>query len=473
MPHTGGSDFSTVGAMTNLPFGFSSADDDDPEGGSRPGQGPGAGGFDLNQLGSMLSQLGQMMSQAGTSGSSGPVNYDLAKQLATSQVPASHPASSIDVAQVADAVALAEVWLDGATSLPAGVRTSTAWTPRQWIEATMPTWEKLCSPIAEQVSRAWVEGLPEQAKAQAGPLLAMMGSMGGMAFGSQLGQGLAQLATEVLTSTDVGLPLGPDGTAALLPRSIAEFGSGLNLPEDQVRLYLATREAAHHRLYAGVPWLRDRVISLISDYAGAISVDFSAVEQLASSIDPSDPASIEAALGQGLFEPTITPGQQAAMAQLETLLALVEGWVDTVVADAVGERLPGASALRETLRRRRATGGPAEQTFATLIGLELRPRRLRAAAELWTSVGESRGTEGRDTLWAHPDLLPSLADLDDPAGFVERDKKFSELLAGLDEIDTGVLDETADPAARAPDTADPEASEGTDGPGPQDKPRPV
>jgi putative hydrolase len=473
MPHTGGSDFSTVGAMTNLPFGFSSADDDDPEGGSRPGQGPGAGGFDLNQLGSMLSQLGQMMSQAGTSGSSGPVNYDLAKQLATSQVPASHPASSIDVAQVADAVALAEVWLDGATSLPAGVRTSTAWTPRQWIEATMPTWEKLCSPIAEQVSRAWVEGLPEQAKAQAGPLLAMMGSMGGMAFGSQLGQGLAQLATEVLTSTDVGLPLGPDGTAALLPRSIAEFGSGLNLPEDQVRLYLATREAAHHRLYAGVPWLRDRVISLISDYAGAISVDFSAVEQLASSIDPSDPASIEAALGQGLFEPTITPGQQAAMAQLETLLALVEGWVDTVVADAVGERLPGASALRETLRRRRATGGPAEQTFATLIGLELRPRRLRAAAELWTSVGESRGTEGRDTLWAHPDLLPSLADLDDPAGFVERDKKFSELLAGLDDIDTGVLDETADPAATAPDTADPEASEGTDGPGPQDKPRPV
>ena len=111
---------------------------------------------------------------------------------------------------MAEAVALAEVWLDGATSLPAGVRTSTAWTPRQWIDATMPTWEKLCSPIAEQVSRAWVDGLPGQAKAQAGPLLAMMGSMGGMAFGSQLGQGLAQLATEVLTSTDVGLPLGPE-----------------------------------------------------------------------------------------------------------------------------------------------------------------------------------------------------------------------------------------------------------------------
>ena len=375
-----------VGRMTNLPFGFSPSGDDDPDG--KPGQGPGPGGFDLGQLGSMLSQLGQMMSQANASGgSTGPVNYDLARRLATSQLPASHPASAVDVNKVVEAIKLAEVWLDGATALPAGARTATAWTPRQWVDATMPAWEKLCSPIAEQVSRAWVDGLPEQAKAQAGPLLAMMGSMGGMAFGSQLGQGLAQLATEVLTSTDVGIPLGPEGTAALLPRSISEFGAGLNLPEDQVRLYLAVREAAHHRLYAGTPWLRDRVVSLINDYARAISVDFSAVEQLASSIDPSDPASIEAALGQGMFEPTITPGQQAAMAELETLLALVEGWVDTVVAEAVGERLPGANALRETLRRRRATGGPAEQTFATLIGLELRPRRLRAAAELWQAVG--------------------------------------------------------------------------------------
>ena len=118
-----------------------------------------------------------------------------------------------------------------------------------------------------------------------------------------------------------------------------------------------------------------------------------------------------------MFEPTITPGpRRRTLAALETLLALVEGWVDTVVAEAVGDRLPGAAALQETLRRRRATGGPAEQTFATLIGLELRPRRLRAAADLWRNLESSRGIEGRDALWAHPDLLPSSSDLDDPAG---------------------------------------------------------
>jgi putative hydrolase len=120
-----------------------------------------------------------------------------------------------------------------------------------------------------------------------------------------------------------------------------------------------------------------------------------------------------------LFEPETTPDQQAALRRLETLLALVEGWVDAVVADAAGQRMPGAQALRETSRRRRASGGPAEQTFATLVGLELRPRRLREAAALWWAVTSKHGVSGRDSLWGHPDLLPGADDLDDPIGFAE------------------------------------------------------
>jgi putative hydrolase len=105
--------------------------------------------------------------------------------------------------------------------------------------------------------------------------------------------------------------------------------------------------------------------------------------------------------------------------RLETLLALVEGWVDAVVAAAAGDRMAGAEALREASRRRRASGGPAEQTFATLVGLELRPRRLREAAALWWGVTEKHGVAGRDAIWSHPDLLPSADDLDDPLGFAD------------------------------------------------------
>jgi uncharacterized protein (DUF2342 family) len=79
--------------------------------------------------------------------------------------------------------------------------------------------------------------------------------------------------------------------------------------------------------------------------------------------------------------------------------------------------MPTAAKLQETFRRRRAAGGPAEQTFATLVGLELRPRRLRDASTLWASLRTRQGTEARDGVWMHPDLLPTPADLDDPLGF--------------------------------------------------------
>ena len=94
--------------------------------------------------------------------------------------------------------------------------------------------------------------------------------------------------------------------------------------------------------------------------------------------------------------------------------------MQTVVNAALGERIPGADALGETLRRRRATGGPAEQTFATLVGLELRPRKLREAAALWDRLTKAVGVDARDAVWQHPDLLPGADDLDDPAAFIDR-----------------------------------------------------
>lgn len=431
--------------MTNLPFGFSMHDPDEHgedkpgEGGNNPPggnplgplgfggnplggnpMGGGSGPFDFGQLGQMLSQLGQMLSQSGSE--SGPVNYDLAKQIAVQKLtPSGLGGSEPDkVKAVSDAIHLAEMWLDPVTTLPVGATKVDAWSARDWVERTLSTWQRLCDPVARRVSGAWVEALPAEAKEAAGPLLSIVGQMGGMAFGSQLGGALAQLGSEVLTSTEVGLPLGPTGTAALLPANIEKFTAGLELPASEVMVFLAVREAAHHRLFTHVPWLRQRLLATVEEYARGITVDTSALEQLASQVDPTNPETIEQAMSSGLLEPQTTDAQKAALARLETLLALVEGWVDVVVADAVGDRLPGAAALRETLRRRRASGGPAEQTFATLVGLELRPRRLRAASSLWKLVGDRHGIQVRDDVWSHPDLVPTSADLDEPLDFADR-----------------------------------------------------
>jgi putative hydrolase len=253
----------------------------------------------------------------------------------------------------------------------------------------------------------------------------MMRSIGGAMFGTQIGQAIGALALEVVGSTDVGLPLAPAGTAALLPANITAFGAGLEVPTDQVRLYLALREAAHQRLFAHVPWLRAHLLGAVEQYASGISVDMARLQEAMPDVDITNPEAISEALsGEGLFRPEDTPAQKAALTRLETALALVEGWVATVVSAAATERLTHADALAEAIRRRRATGGPAERTFATLVGLELRPRRLREATAIWQGLTEARGIDGRDALWAHPDLLPTADDLENPDAFVRGQPEF-------------------------------------------------
>jgi putative hydrolase len=459
---------STVGDMADVPFGFSAGDDPerdkrkkDPDSGSSSdpfGAAFGSSGeFDMSQLGQIFSRLGDMFSGAGnvmTGGKqSGPVNYDLARQLASNSIGFVAPVPETTTAAIADAVRLAETWLDGVTALPAGTSRSVAWTPKDWVDNTLETWKRLCDPVAEQISTVWASALPEEAKAMAGPLLAMMTQMGGMAFGSQLGQALGTLSREVLTSTDIGLPLGPKGVAALMPDAIESLSEGLEQPRSEILTFLAAREAAHHRLFSHVPWLASQLLNAVESFARGMKIDMSGIEEMAAGFNPAsltDPSQMEQLLNQGIFEPKATPEQTAALERLETLLALIEGWVETTVTQALGDRIPGTSALSETLRRRRATGGPAEQTFATLVGLELRPRKLREAAALWDRLTQAVGADARDAVWQHPDLLPGSADLDEPAGFIDR------MIGG----DTSGMDEAIDKAIA--DLRDESDSEGDD-----------
>ena len=448
--------------MSDVPFGFgrrSGDDDDEPPGdpfaalfGPMGAGGPGGAGAGMD-MGAMFTRLGQMLSWKG-----GPVNWDLARDAARQTVATTNDryVGASSRAAVEEALRLAELWLDPATTLPAAATRAVAWSRAEWVEETLPAWKELVEPVATRVVTAMGDALsgqmPPELQAMTGPMGEMMRSMGGAMFGAQIGSALGMLAGEVVGSTDVGLPMGPAGRAALLPANVGAFGEGLGVPEDQVRLYLALREAAHHRLYGHVPWLRQRVVSEITRYAQGISIDTSRITEAASSLDVSNPAALQEAFSGGLFEPQHTPEQQRALTRLEELLALVEGWVDEVVDAAAAPHLPAAAALRETLRRRRAAGGPAEQTFASLVGLQLRPRRLREGAALWREVLQARGLEGRDAVWDHPDYLPSGEDLDDPAGFARR-------TGG--ELDLSALEQT--PPVEPPDPSRP--PEGPAGPG--------
>ncbi|WP_328991830.1 zinc-dependent metalloprotease [Kribbella sp. NBC_01245] len=426
-----------------------------------------AGQGGMPDLNAIFQQVQQLLSG---SADGKPVNWDLAKDIArkTAAAAGDRSMTATDQEQVADAVRLAEHWLDPVTTLPEASATSAAWSRAEWIENTLPVWQTLVDPVAEHVAGAMGSALPAEAQQLAGPMAGMMRQLGGSIFGAQVGQALGELAGEVVSAGDIGLPLGPVGQAVLVPDNIAKFAEGLGLTDEDVRLYLALRECAHQRLFAGVPWLRQHLLATVADYAAGIEVDPGKIERAMADVDMQNPEAMQAALADGLFEPEDSEQQKAALVRLETALALVEGWVDDVVREATKDRMPAAVQLAETVRRRRAAGGPAEQTFATLVGLQLRPRRLRDAANLWAAVRDARGIEGRDEHWSHPDLLPTATDLDDPIGFATTSGQAAELDIDIsdffDENDRKGLDgEATSPEGTTPEGKSEGGTPGEDG----------
>jgi putative hydrolase len=289
----------------------------------------------------------------------------------------------------------------------------------------------------------------------------LMRGLGGSVFAAQFGQVLGNLSLEVVSGGDVGIPVLPAGTAAVIPQNLAAFGEGLEIPEDQIALYLATRELAYARLYRHAKWLHLHVMAQITDFARGVTVDVEALEDVASRLDPSNPEELRAAIEGGALLPAQSETQREALSRLENLVATIDGWVDVVTAQATS-RLPDGARIAEAARRRRAVGGPAEDALGALVGLKLRPRRLREASAMWQAITDAVGIGGRDSLWDYPDLMPQASDIDDPSALIAR-------LQAQARGEQPAADEFDEALARLLDgedfSADPAASEGSAAPG--------
>jgi putative hydrolase len=354
-----------------------------------------------------------------------PVGWDAAVNMArTNVVQAGDPSvNESERKEVINNIELAQNWLDSVCNFSAKSTGANAWCRSEWIQATVPTWKKIVEPVAQRVQGSMINVLPnipgmdESQQAMLKPLLDSLKPMSAAMFSMQVSNGLAALSSEVLCLTDIGLPLGDTSTPALLPRNIKDFAKGLSVPESDFFVYIALRESAASRLFSSTTWLSPTLLNAVEEYSSQISVSNNKINDLMSQIDPSNPESIQEIISQGIFEPELNESQLSALKRTERLLALIEGWILEVVKNASSNRLPSLNSLQEAMNRRRVEGGPAEKTFGALIGLELRPKLMREAFTFWNKQTEINGIEQRDSLWNHPDLLPSIEDLQNPEFF--------------------------------------------------------
>ncbi len=414
-----------------------------------------AGAAGLPNDPAMVAQLIAQL-QAALQNSGDGINWGLAleqaKNIAGRTTVVSLPAER---SQIEQALHVASLWLDEVTEISALTAEPRLMSRQEWVIATMPVWTQLAEPVASSIANSLTDVLKHSAPEDMGEMIQgasqIMRNVGGTLFAMQLGQVVGQLSSEVVSGGDIGIPLldaldPAAAQAALIPQNAIAFGSGLDIPIDQVQLYLAVRELAHARLFRHAKWLRLQLLTSITEFARGIRIDTSRLEELASDFDPNNPEELREAMTSGALIPPKTDDQLAALERLETTLALVEGWVDVVTAQAT-TRLPSSSAIAETVRRRRASGGPAESAFATLVGLELRPRRLREAAAMWQQLTDAVGNDARDELWSHPDLVPLASDIDDPSALIARITKGDP---APDDIDQAIADLLNDDSSDRP-----------------------
>lgn len=426
--------------------------------------GPGGHGIPLQQLKYLFTST------------SGPVNWDMVKDIAGQLAYRSGDPSlnAAEASQVRQALTIADLWLDPATDFSTHRADRQAWTRVEWVDQTLPGWKNVSEPVAANVARALTDALeaevdaadpsdlPPEMRQITGSITAALPRLSGMMFGSQIGNALAALSQESLGSTDSGIPLADPSATALVLTNVQGFADGLEIPVDEVLQFVAVRECAHARLFSSVPWLRADLFQALQRYAQEIAIDTEAIAETARSLNPNDLQAMNEAMADGLFAAEPTADQQRALLRLETLLALIEGWVEVVTSNAVTPYLPHAGQLREMMRRRRVSGSPGEQMLAQLVGLQLRPRRARDAARLFQNVEEAEGPGGRDALWAHPDVTPTPAEIDSPDTFLamrqaqeetshEFDEDLEKLLAGTLGWAEGLepSDEEREPGGRA------------------------
>ena len=343
-----------------------------------------------------------------------------ARQIAnqsTKKVP-----ESVGIA-IANAAATGRLWLDEATEIASLSSEPKLLSRELWVADSLGLFRDLATPVANRMSDAltenFQENLPDEFSGFLSQASGIMKSAGSVMFAMQLGQALGKLSEEVLSGGDIGLPIFKEPRAAFVAQNLAQIVEELDEESDQVYFYLVIRELAHARLFKQSKWLRDYTVNLITAYAREITIDNSRIVEMSENFDPTDIGNIQKALETGALISPRTESQTQALERIETVLALIEGWVDCVTQRAT-TRLPRSAAIAEVVRRKRSSGGPAEKTFLTLIGLELRPRKLREASALWNAITDEVGIKKRDSIWSHPDLMPTDADIQNPKLLIQK-----------------------------------------------------
>jgi putative hydrolase len=356
----------------------------------------------------------------------GPVNWDVARQTATWLATDGQAEPNVDplerirleeLVRVADLQVSSATGLD--TSIAGGVLSMLPVSRGDWALHSLEAYRPFLERLATSLSTAGDDDEPADATDK------FMGDLGKLLgpvlLGMQSGFMLGHLARRALGQYDLPLPRRPADQLLVVPANLDAFAEQWSLVADDLRLWVCLREVTHHAVL-GRPHVRARLESLINEYVSRFEVDPEALEASLGNLDPTDAAGLQRILGnpETLLGAMRSPGQQETLSRIETVTAVIEGYVDHVM-DTTGRGLIGSyGQLTEALRRRRVEATDGERFAARLLGLELGRGQYERGATFIRGVVERAGEEALSRLWQSERELPTPAELDAPGLWLAR-----------------------------------------------------
>jgi putative hydrolase len=388
-------------------------------------------GFDLDQLMRMLQ-------------SQGPVNFDIAQQVANAVATAEPDTGEattepkIDPSVLAsfdDVVRAAQVTVVETTGIAATLGIPSVCVDRSgWAQATLEGLMPVLTALAGALQRSSGAGLDEITELGGSPGPNDPGDIGAFLMQSLLplllgvwsGSMIGQLSHHALGQYDLPLPLHGPPRQRFLVRNVEAFGEEWSLPADELRYALALREVVHGA-QRSVPWVRDELERLATEYVGAYEVQPDALQEQLGEMNLADPSSMAsmASLTQ-LGDPSALLGamrserQGPLLESLQRFVSVLEGYTDIVV-ETLGERMMTSHArIDEALKRHRLDRGEAAAFVDRLLGLELDRGHYDAGIAFSRGVVERGGMEQLNRLWSGPEMMPTRAELEAPGLWLAR-----------------------------------------------------
>ena len=387
--------------------------------------GPG-GPFAGGPFGDLMRDLARLLA------SPGPVNWEIARQMATWAATEGQPEENVDpVARVRleELIRVAELHVAEATGLAvstSGVLSVRAVSSSEWALRTLEAWKPRLEALATRMNAAITPGAAEDLPAAEGDPMAQLLSnlpqvLGPFLFGLQAGSMVGQLATRSMGQYDLPIPRPPSDELLMVPNAIDTFASDWSLPADDARLWICLRETVNHAVLSQ-PHVRSRLDELIDSYVAAFDPNPSMLEEKLGGIDPTNMTAMQELLGdpETLLGEMENDQQRQVKSQLCSLLSVVTGYVDHVM-DSVGRRLIGSyGPLTEALRRRRLEESSGTRILAKLFGVSLDESSYEQGRAFVRGVVERAGEDALGRLWASGRELPTPAELVAPGLWLAR-----------------------------------------------------